>query len=562
MTTKPKAKRFRIKRPGGTPPTASAPAREAKAPPPTQEEVVQRATASLQPDDAPEAPAPKPAPETARAGKVASPAEVAGENTIDAIRREGLTGRQLRMARRVAQKHGLAPTSDFDAVRLLRDKGIDPFQRSNMLELVVPSATGAQSHATPATTQGDSARVQLPQTVPAGRETLPSTELSPAQRRESEIGNIQRDIAQRRRRKMLLLLTRLSFFVFLPTLLAGYYFFVIATPMYATNSEFLIQQNEGSGTGVGGLLAGTQFATSDEAISIQGFLTSKEAMLKLDEDQGFRQHFAREDIDAIQRLEANSTIEEAYKTYQRNIKIGFDPTEGVVRMEVAAADPETSARFAESLIGYAEARVNDLSAQRRSDQMRDAENQVEKAQADRRNAQEALVRLQLEGATLDPEGVIAGLRAQINQVELQVIEKELELASLLNNARPNAARVSAARGEIENLKNQLTKLNQRMTDASQGENSLANLSTRIQLAQADIATRDLMLQTALQAREQARTEASRQVRYLTVSVRPIAPEEPAYPRAFENTILAFLIFAGIYLMISLTASILREQVTS
>ena len=39
---------------------------------------------------------------------------------LDAIRREGLTGRQLRMARRVAQKHGLAPTSDFDAVRLLR----------------------------------------------------------------------------------------------------------------------------------------------------------------------------------------------------------------------------------------------------------------------------------------------------------------------------------------------------------------------------------------------------------------------------------------------------------
>ena len=60
------------------------------------------------------------------------------DDEIAAIRREGLTGRQLRMARRVAQKHGLAPTSDFDAVRLLRREGIDPFERSNMLELVVP----------------------------------------------------------------------------------------------------------------------------------------------------------------------------------------------------------------------------------------------------------------------------------------------------------------------------------------------------------------------------------------------------------------------------------------
>lgn len=43
---------------------------------------------------------------------------------------------------------------------------------------------------------------------------------------------------------------------------------------------------------------------------------------------------------------------------------------------------------------------------------------------------------------------------------------------------------------------------------------------------------------------------------------PIATDEPAYPRAFENTVLALLILAGIYLMISLTASILREQVAS
>lgn len=42
----------------------------------------------------------------------------------------------------------------------------------------------------------------------------------------------------------------------------------------------------------------------------------------------------------------------------------------------------------------------------------------------------------------------------------------------------------------------------------------------------------------------------------------VEPDEATYPRALENTILAFLVFAGIYLMISLTASILREQVTT
>mmetsp|Transcript_28862 Transcript_28862/g.54974 ORF Transcript_28862/g.54974 Transcript_28862/m.54974 type:complete len:574 (-) Transcript_28862:2227-3948(-) len=557
MTTKPKARKFRIKR--------SAPALGSAA---TEASPEQASAPAAPPKEAPKPAQPRPAP----AGDVASPQQVASENTIDAIRQEGLTGRQLRMARRVAQKHELAPTSDFDAVRLLRAKGIDPFQRSNMLELVVPQA-GAEPHEggapdafanLPAQTGGaGSGRVQLPQTVPIKKQQLPSTEVSPAERRAEEIRNIQRDIGRRRRKKTGLLLVRLAFFVMLPTFLAGYYFYVIATPMYATKSEFLIIQNEGSGGAgpLGGLLP-TQFATNSDSIAVQGFLQSKDAMLRLDRDVGFKAHFTQDWIDPIQRLSPDPTNEEAYKVYKKNIKIGYDPTEGMIRMEVAAADPRVSADFSRQLINYAEDRVNNLSAQKRDDQMADARAGFERAEAERRAAQEDLVRLQIEGSTLDPEAVIASLRTQIGNLETQIIEKRIELASLLNNARPNQSRVDGARGVLEIYEQQLVLLQNKMTDVSQGENSLAELAARLQIAQADLASRDMMMQSALQQMEQARVEASRQVRYLTIAVEPVESEEPSYPRAFENTILAFIVFAGIYLMISLTASILREQVTS
>ncbi|MFL4468550.1 capsule biosynthesis protein [Tateyamaria armeniaca] len=568
MTTKPKARKFRIRR--------AAPMTGASAAPGDADNGGETA-----PDPRAQAPDPQPAPsgaarQAAATGDVSSASQVQGDNTIDAIRQEGLTGRQLRMARRVAQKHNLPATSDFDAVRLLRAKGIDPFQRSNMLELVVPQA-GAEQHeggapdafaSLPGAAGGAGAgaaenRVQLPQTVPVKKQQLPSTEVSPADRRAQEMFNIQRDIARRRRRKTGILLVRLAFFVMLPTFLAGYYFYAIATPMYATKSEFLIIQNEGSGGAgpLGGLLP-TQFATNSDSIAVQGFLQSKDAMLRLDRDVGFKSHFTQDWIDPIQRLGENPTNEEAYKVFKKNVKIGYDPTEGMIRMEVAAADPEVSAQFARQLINYAEERVNNLSQQKREDQMRDAREGFDRAESERREAQEALVRLQIEGSTLDPEGVIASLRTQISTLETQIIEKEIELASLLNNARPNQSRVDGARGTLDILKVQLGLLNNKMTDVSRGENSLAELAARIQIAQADLAARDMMMQSALQQMEQSRVEASRQVRYLTVAVDPIASQEPSYPRAFENTILAFLVFAGIYLMISLTASILREQVTS
>lgn len=549
MTTKPKAKKFRIRR---------SPAQAHPAPETAAGTAAQRQPAAPADARPTEEPAAHPRAATAMQGQVASAREMSADEEIDAIRREGLTGRQLRMARRVAQKHGIAATSDFDAVRLLRKAGIDPFKGSNMLELVVP---GNRSNAPQE--GAEQGRIQLPQTVPAGGTNLPSTELSPIEQRMREIGEIQRDIARRRRRKLIMLATRLAFFVLLPTIIVGWYFINVATPMYSTKSEFLIlKADNAGGGGLGSLLSGTQFATSQDSIAVQSYLQSKDAMLRLDRDVGFKSHFSQEWIDPIQRLAPDATNEAAYKIYRKNVKIGYDPTEGVIRMEVTAADPEVAAEFSRKLISYAEERVNVLSEKKRADQMKDAMAAFEAAQEARRKAQEALVQLQQKGALLDPEGMIASLRSQINNVEIQLQDKQLQLEALLDNPRPNRAKVDGVKGDIRRLEALLARLNRKMVDASQGENSLAELSVRIQMAQADLATRDLMLQSALQQVEQTRSEANRQVRYLTTSVQPVASQEPSYPRKFENTVLAFLIFSGIYLLISLTASILREQVTS
>ncbi|WP_288960723.1 capsule biosynthesis protein [uncultured Sulfitobacter sp.] len=568
MTTKPKARKFRIKRatPAAAPKGTDAVERDAPAaaPPKPQAPDAPRAAAASR-GEAPKAAAPSQAaaasvarptpPSDSRSGEVSSATEVSGEQDIDAIRREGLTGRQLRMARRVAQKHGLAPTSDFDAVRLLRAEGIDPFQRSNMLELVVPQ--DKQSTGT-ALQKG---RIQLPQTVPAGGRNLPSTDVNPMERRMREISDIQRDITKRRRRKMGLLMVRLAFFVGLPTIMGGYYFYNIATPMYATDSQFLIIQNEGTGGlgPLGGLLP-TQFANSADSIATQSYLQSKDAMLRLDRDVGFMKHFSDPAIDPIQRMNPDASNEEAYKHYKDNVKIGYDPTEGMIRMEVIAADPEVAKDFSEHLLEYAEERVNALSQQKREDGMRDAREAYEQTVAKRREAQEALIKLQVDNG-VDPQAVIASIRGQITNYETLLLEKELELAALLDNPRPNRAKVDGAQGDVRRLSAQLDKLNERMNSATEGTNSLAQQAVSLQLAQADLAAADAALQASQTQMEQARTEASRQVRYLTVAVRPVASQSASYPRKFENTILTFLIFAGIYLMLSLTSSILKEQVT-
>ena len=137
-------------------------------------------------------------------------------------------------------------------------------------------------------------------------------------------------------------------------------------------------------------------------------------MLRLDEDLGFKSHFKDENVDPIQRLSKDATNEEAYKMYKKYVKIGYDPTEGMIRMEVSAADGEVSAEFSRRLISYAQERVNNLSQQKRNDTMKDATEALAKAQQTRRDSHTALIKLQIENG-LDPEAVIASLRGNITQ---------------------------------------------------------------------------------------------------------------------------------------------------
>lgn len=478
---------------------------------------------------------------------------------------EALSGRQLRIARRLAQKYGLQPNSDYEAVTMLRAKGIDPFQKSSILQMINPDdALGDQTAAAPGralAVQPNAPAQNLPQTIKPIQ--LPSPQQRAEKSHLSEIQKIQRDLARRRRKRSALLAGRLFFFVFLPTLLAGIYYYAIATPLYATKSEFVIQQAEpAAAAGMGGLLRGTSFATSQDSIAVQGYLQSRDAMLRLDQDQNFTNHFKAPSIDLIQRLASDATREAAYKTYKRNVHISYDPTEGLIKMEVIAADPEVSAQFSRALIGYAEEQVDHLTQRLRADQMQGARESYESAEAAMLNAQRKVVELQEKSQILSSEVEVSLLSAQIGQLETQLSTERLSLAQMEANARPNQARIEPVRRRIQTLESEIATLRAKMTQSDGDTASLASVQSELLVAQTDVQTRQLMLANALQAMENARTEANRQVRYLSLSVSPVAPDEATYPRAFENTAVALLIFMGIYLMIAMTAAILREQVSS
>lgn len=490
------------------------------------------------------------------------------EARLATIRAEKLTERQLRIAKRIAALHQIEVSSAEEAVLRLRERGIDPSHRTAVGSILSSEGTRAQAAPSPNAPAVRQAPVPsiLPDRSPAppGRPALPSREELTEEKRAAEIYRIQRDLARRRRRRMAMLAMRLALFVFLPTALVGIYYGRYASPLYATVSQFQIQSAEsGSGaSGLSGMLGGSGLGTNQDAVAVQSYLTSRDAMLRLDEDLGFRRAFQDPSVDAIKRLPADATNEATFSLYKDSVKIGYDPTEGVLNMEVIAPDPQLSEQFSRALISYAEQLVDALTSRMRSDQMDGARETYQDAEEKMLAAQLRVQELQERLGVLDPVAESGVVMAQVSMLEGQLAEKQLELGQLQSNARPLQSRVDAVEGDIARLRDLITQTRQQLTQGNDTRNSLAAIGGELRVAEAEMLTRQEMLAAAAAQMETARIEANKQVRYLSLSIAPIPPDEATYPRAFQNTLVAFLVFSGIYLMLSLTASILREQVST
>ena len=507
--------------------------------------------------------------------RAAAAAPLSEAEALAAIRAENLTSRQLRMAARIAAMHGIEVASEYEAVLRLRERNIDPFHRGAVGRILSDAGNQAQAAPSPqapallskpglpsrANRREITPIAPAPVPGPARQPGLPSREALTEERRAAEIYRIQRDIARRRRRNLALLLVRLAFFVGLPTIVAGWYYFTQATKLYATTSQFMIQQAEGV-PGVAGASITAGAMMNPDNVAVQSYLTSRDAMIRLDDELGFTRAFQDPAIDKLLRLPQDATREEAYALYQDSVKIGYDPTEGVINMEVIAPDPQLSEQFSLALIRYAEGQVDQMTARLREDQMQGAASVYADAEKKVQEAQLRVQQLQEKLGVLDPSAEGGVVMGQIATLEGQLAEKRLELGQLQSNARPNQSRVQGVQGDIARLEKMIADVRSQLTEESGNRASLAAISGELRVADSDLVTRQQLLATAAEQMETARIEANKQVRYLSLSVAPVPPDAATYPKALQNTIVAFLIFAGIYLMMSLTASILREQVSS
>ncbi len=455
----------------------------------------------------------------------------------------------FRMARRKAVRMGLSPSSGEEAAKMLEERGFDVTRdRVTMLD-----------------TTAASQNPMLGAAAPPGQSSKASPEVITEAQRQADITKIQKSIARRRQARFLLIALRIFIFVAVPTWLAGYYFYVVATPMYQVDSQMVIQKPDGGGGsagGLGGLLGGGGLSNLEDSVIVQGYLGSREAMQRLNAENGFIAHFQQSFVDDIQRMPTDISMEAAYKKYEKYVQIGYDPTEGVIRMSVIALTPEKATEFSRALIAFAEERVDQLAAPVRRDQLTVAQNNYNAAEQAVLDAAENVLELQQSAGVISPDADATGQMTIVNNLEAQLDQRRLALQEINRNEAPNQAQMRAIEQDIRGLTERIAERRAAMFTSNDANASLARVSGELSIARTNLEMRQMLLQQSLSSLEAARIETNRQTRYLSLAVAPIPPDVPTHPKSLENTVLALALFFGIYIFLSLTVAILREQIGS
>ena len=398
-----------------------------------------------------------------------------------------------------------------------------------------------------------------PSILPALRQEMrPDTPALRAERVEA----IRRDLLKRRRRKGGKLLLRLMIFVLIPTLFVAVYLWNFATPLFVSHTVFTVQSAEGGVSGGGGgllsrFLGGA--AGGNDPVAVQSFILSRDVLERLDADEDFIAHFQDPEIDRRNRIEADTSFEDAFDHYLKMVRVSYDPSEGVLEMAVRATTAEDAKRFSDAIIGYAEEMVDQLSDPIREAALSDAESSVG-------NAEERLVEAQSREAMLRNQRDIFSIEAEVAK-EMQIIaaqEAELDAmvarrTNLLRVTDENDPRVERLTAQIETKTDQIQLRRNRITGGGADRASLADINSELQRATFEVTAAMAMFTSAIEAREAAQLELQRQHRYLANVAGPSLPDQPKYPRKFQTTALAFLIFLGSYILLSLTFSLIREQ---
>jgi capsular polysaccharide transport system permease protein len=327
----------------------------------------------------------------------------------------------------------------------------------------------------------------------------------------------------------------------LPAVIAAAYYFVVAADQYVAEFRFALRSAEPERHDP------ALFLQESIAPSLMGldsyvlaqYLSSRAIIDDLSATLDLRQMFSRSEADWPVRLDLPVSIEELVRYWKRQVDAFFDATNGTIVVRARAFTPQDALSLAEGILASSEQLVNDLSARARRDALRNAEEEVGRAEKRLKSALTRLRDFRDKEGIIDPRKTADATVALAGRVRDELVRADTELSTLKHYMRDDAPSIKMLEARVQSLEAQRRAVESEVTDTEKTRSeALSRVMGSYEQLESERTFAENTYQHALQALDRSRINADRQQVYLATFVRPTLPEEPLYPRRLQSVAVA------------------------
>ncbi len=317
----------------------------------------------------------------------------------------------------------------------------------------------------------------------------------------------------------------------LPTLIAGVYFFGIASDLYMSKSQVLIRSPKAVQVNpIGAFLQSAGLSRSgDDSAAVADFIMSRDAVRKLERHDDLRAIFDRPGADFVTRfpdLLGRTDFEALYRHYGHFVSVETDSETGVTTLEVKAYRAQDAQKLNEALLGYSEQLINQLNERARHDALGIAQREVARVERHIAAIQDRLTAYRVKQKMIDPKTASMGVLQLIQQMTTAATNARAQLAELLRTS-PNSPQLPLLRTRIDTLENLIARERARLSGQT---GSVVSTMTEYEHLALQRELGEKALASAFASLEAARLEAQRQQVYLERISQPNLPDYALYPQ--------------------------------
>ena len=350
-------------------------------------------------------------------------------------------------------------------------------------------------------------------------------------------------------------------FVVLPTACAILYYGLIASDVYISESEFIINSQSSSlpSGGIEALLMSTGLSHGhSDAYEVRDYILSRDALKELQARLKLDEIFGRAGTSFLDRYPSvvyDRSFEELFKYYAKHVSVDPDPVSSISILSVRAFTAEDARDINAQLLDMAERLVNKLNDRSRNDLISFAQHEVDIASTKAKDAAVALLVYRSRQSVFEPNKQAAVQLEGVAKLHQELITTEAEIAEI-RKLSPDNPQLSALEGSADLLRKTIVSETSKVTSPSDSYSSRAPEFERLQL---DQQFADKQLGYALAGLEAARSEAQKKQIYLERLTQPSVQDKAMEPKRLRSIFTAFVISLLAWAVASILVASVREH---